>query len=460
MDNSIITYIVAPIIAFSVVIFLHEFGHFLAAKIVGVKVERFSIGFGPEIVGFTRNGTRYCISALPILGGYVQMAGDHPDKVTGAPWEFYSASIKKRFFIIIAGPFANFISAIFIYALGFMIGIEVPKLPNQVGKIEKDTPAYEAGIKFKDRIIEINAQSVDDWNDIQEIMFKIKSDDKVVNIIVLRNNKEIKLQVKLPAKEELTKTSELTSDILGLKPYIYPKVIEVIKGYPAERAGIRPGDVITKINGKRIDEWDDLTEIIHTSINKPLKFSILREDKIIQLEITPIAGKIAKEGGIVEIGQIGIRPETGKIELQRLGPIEALIEGFLRTVIGTPQYIILIIQGFVKNLISIKDLSGPVGIFCIAGEQGKSGIGHLLLFIGFLSVNLWFFNLLPFPVLDGGHLIFLGIEKLSNRRIAWKIQGISNIVGITLLILLLLIVTYHDILRYFGTALDKIGFSR
>lgn len=444
--DTILWYVIAPLIAFSVVIFIHELGHFLAAKKLGVRVEKFSMGFGPEIIGFTKGETRYCISALPILGGYVQMAGDTPDKLTGEPWEFYSASKKSRAFIIIAGPFANFISAIFIYAVGLMIGIGVPELPTEIGKISQESIAYKAGIEFKDKIIQVDSKSVKSWEDISSAILK-KKPEEIVQLTVLRDGKEKECKLQLPS------TQPVDFSMLGIKPYLSPEIADMVKGFPAEKAGLKAGDIITSINDKPIDEWGEITEVVYKSIDKPLTFSILRQNKQIQVKITPVEGKLAEGKRIVKVGQIGIKPIVGKIQIHRLGPIEALTEGFLRTVVGTPQYIMLVIRGFVEKCISVNDLSGPVGIFSMAGEQSKSGIGNLLLFIGFLSVNLWFFNLLPLPVLDGGHLVILLLEKCTNPRIARKVQEGANVVGIVLLVSLLLLVTYHDILRCLGLSL-------
>jgi len=447
MDMStVLLYVIAPLIAFSMVIFIHELGHFLAAKKVGVRVEKFSMGFGPELIGFTKGETRYCISALPILGGYVQMAGDTPDKIIGEPWEFYSASKKSRAFIIIAGPFANFISAIFIYAVGLMIGIGVPELPTEIGKISHESIAYKAGIEFKDKIIQVDSKSVKSWEDISSAIFK-KKPEEMIQLTVLRDGKEKECKLQLPS------TQPVDFSMLGIKPYLSPEIADMVKGFPAEKAGLKARDIITSINGKQIDEWGEITEVVYKSIDKPLTFSILRQNKQIQVKITPVEGKMAEGKRIIKVGQIGIKPIVGKIQMHRLGPIEALTEGFLRTVIGTPQYIMLVIRGFAEKCISVNDLSGPVGIFSMAGEQSKSGLGNLLLFIGFLSVNLWFFNLLPLPVLDGGHLVILLLEKCTNPRIARKVQEAANVVGIVLLVSLLLLVTYHDILRCFGLSL-------
>jgi regulator of sigma E protease len=466
--DTIFLYVLAPLVAFSVVIFIHELGHFLAAKKMGVRVEKFSIGFGPELIGFTKGETRYCISALPVLGGYVQMAGDTPDKLTGEPWEFYSASKKKRAFIIIAGPFANFISAIFIYAIGLMLGIGVPELPSDIGKISQEGIAYKAGIRFKDKIIQVDSKPVKTWDDVQEVLLKKKTKE-IIQLTVFRNGAEgTKLvgqassmsserkdnekifRLQIPKKPE---KQPVDISMLGLKPYISPEIADLVKGYPAEKAGLKIGDIIISIDGKQIDEWEEVTVVVYSSINKSLVFSILRQNKEMQVSVTPVEGKMAEGKKIVRRGQIGIKPVVGKIHIQRLAPVEALTEGFLRTVVGTPQYIILVIQGFIDKCISVNDLSGPVGIFHMAGEQSKSGLGNLLLFIGFLSVNLWFFNLLPLPVLDGGHIVLLFIEKLSSKKVAWKVQEIANVVGIILLITLLLLVTYHDILRCLGLSL-------
>ncbi|MEK7273722.1 MAG: RIP metalloprotease RseP, partial [Candidatus Desantisbacteria bacterium] len=285
--NTVLLYVLAPLIAFSVVIFIHELGHFLAAKKMGVKVEKFSIGFGPELIGFTKNETRYCISALPVLGGYVQMAGDTPDKLTGESWEFYSASKKKRALIIIAGPFANFISAIFIYAIGLMLGIGVPELPSDVGKISTEGIAYKTGIRFKDKIIQIDSKPVRTWDDIQESIIK-KKPKQVVELSVLRNEQEenasrkpqvgkgnekiFKFKLQLPSGAQSVDIS-----MLGIKPYVSSEIAELVKGYPAEKAGLKSGDIITSIDGKQIDEWEDVTKVVYANINKALVFSILRQ---------------------------------------------------------------------------------------------------------------------------------------------------------------------------------------
>jgi regulator of sigma E protease len=343
------------ILVLSVLIVVHEFGHFAMAKRCGVKVERFSLGFGPKLIGIKKGDTEYRISAIP-LGGYVKMAGEtYQDNLTGKEWEFLSKSPGERFKIVICGPFLNYILGFLLFSLIFMIGS--PTLTNEVGQVLADYPAKAAGLKAGDKVMSIDGKEVEYWNDLTKIMHKKLEGD--VRLVVLRGGREKKITVRPKIKEY--------KDIFG-------------KEVKIAMVGIAPSDELVFIKYNPI-----------TSIYKGL---------IKQLELTAVT----------------------------LKAIWSMIAGRL----------------------SFRDsVTGPVGIFLLTAKAAKLGLVYLLNIMAIISTSLAIFNVLPIPVLDGGHLIFIIIEKIRKRPLSQKIQEVATQIGLGLLLLLMVFVFYFDIMRFF-----------
>ena len=346
--------VVSFIFVLSVLVIVHEFGHFIAAKRTGVRVEKFSIGFGPEIFGITKGDTRYLISAIP-LGGYVKLAGEtEEDGVKGEKWEYLTRRVGEKARIIIAGPLLNYILAFFIFAVVFVVGY--PALTSRVGK--------------------------------------------------------------------------------------------VLENYPGKEAGIKEGDKILKINGLDVRHWEELTNIVHVNKGNKIRVLIERENERIELMIEPKVEEIKTIfGSKKRVGLIGIIPADEIIYI-RYNVIKAVYMGFGKLLILT--YVTYrALWASVTGSIPLKEsVTGPIGIFYITGQAARLGFVYLLHLMGILSASLAIFNLLPIPVLDGGHLLFLGIEKIRKRPVSRKVQENITQAGLALMICLMVFVFYNDFMRY------------
>ena len=431
---------IAALIVFGIVIFFHELGHFIAAKRQGIKVEQFAIGFPPKLFAFKRGETEYRICAIP-CGGYIKMAGDNPDEeLKGEPWEFCSASVKKRMKIVIAGPLMNFILGFVLFALIAMLG--VPTYSNIVGKVEKDSSAQMAGILAGDKIIKINDIKTNNWT---ELISAVSSSTKQassgkVELTILRDNIELRKEI---IREKKDKDKEI-----GIMPYVSTKFKEVVKGCPAQKAGLKKGDVVTSINGQQVLQWDEMAEIIRKNPGKELIFGIDREGELMNVKITPAAkpGYDADKKKEIKVGSIGILACS---EMYRVNPLAALWHGLLQT-LATIQLIFLILWQLIQGALSYKLLAGPIGIVQMSGEQAQLGLTYFLGFIAMLSVNLGVVNLLPLPILDGGHVMFLTIEKIRGKALSIKTQSAIQWVGITIIVCLTILVSSNDIRRLLG----------
>jgi len=424
--------ILAAIFVLGVVIFFHELGHFLAAKKEGIKVEKFSLGFPPKLFGFKRGETEYIVSAIP-MGGYIKMAGENPEEeLKGEPWEFRSAPVKKRMKIVLSGPLLNFILGFVLFSLIPMIGI--PTYSNVVGKVEKDSRAELAGILPGDKIIKINDKTTNNW---AELIETISNASGKIKLMIWRDNKPIEKEV------EIVKDKEI-----GISPYVSTKIKNVIKGYPAQKAGLKEGDVITSINGQQVSQWEEMAEIIRKNPHKELIFGIKRGEEKIMLKIIPSAkpGYDADKKKEIKVGSIGI---TSCTLIYRLNPLSALWQGLLQTLV-TIQVIFAILWQLICGALSYKLLAGPIGIVQMSGEQAQLGLTYLFSFMAMLSVNLGVINLFPLPMLDGGHVIFLIIEKIRGKAMSVKTQTAIQWVGMTIIICLIIFISNNDIRRLLG----------
>jgi regulator of sigma E protease len=349
------TTLLATLFVLGILVFFHELGHFLVAKKSGIKVERFSLGFPPKLIGKKIGDTEYCISWIP-LGGYVKMAGEDPDEkeLKGEPWEFMSKPIHTRALVIFAGPAMNFILAILIF-----------------------------------------------WG-----------------IIFFAGKQEV---------------HEDTNQISLVEP-----------GGPADKAGIKPGDRIISINGIEVSTFGEMRQIIQEQVEKPIEVKWKRDGDEYTATLTTFKDRVLDEKGETKyVGKIGIGPSYTII---KVGFFRSFLEGIGFAIFILVESIKFII-GLITGTASIKLLGGPVLIAQVAGETAKTGIANLLSFMALLSVNLSFINVLPIPMLDGGHLLFLGIEKIRGRPLTIKQRAAMQQVGLAFLILLIIFVTYNDFLR-------------
>jgi regulator of sigma E protease len=434
-----ITTALAAIFVLGVLIFVHELGHFLAAKRIGIRVERFSLGFPPKLIGKKIGDTEYCVSWIP-LGGYVKMAGENPEgsELTGAPWEFQSRKVWERMAVVFAGPAMNFVTAVLIFWGIFSIGGLATLKTTEIGGIEEVSVAAQAGFHIGDRILSVAGSPVDEWTDIYEFA----KDFEGTSLTMVADRGGETLSFTLP-QEEIERTGDYS---LGLSPFIGTQLGSVKKNRPADKSGLKPGDTILSVDDRPVRSWDEMAELIHAKPEVPITLQWIRGDHTYEAEITPEKQKsMNAEGEFEEVGLIGIGPSFDR---KRIGLFPSLWFGLQRTVY-VAKLTVIFLKKLIFRQISPKFIGGPIIIAQMAGETARSGLLDLFGLMALLSVNLALLNVLPIPILDGGHLLFLTYEGVTRRSLSPKHRGILQQIGLAFLILLMVYVTYNDILKLF-----------
>jgi len=452
------TNIFAFVVVLGILIFFHELGHFLVARLFGVGVEKFSLGFGPRLLGRKVGITDYRISAIP-LGGYVKMVGDEPDAELAPeliPYSFTHKHVFKRILIVAAGPFFNLLLAVIIYT-AFFIFIGTEDIRPIVKHVANQSPAARAGLQSGDVVVAINGSTVASWGDINRLIADGQGRD--VRITAKREDTFFDVSA--------TPQTKVAKDILGDDaPYydigfsglapLKAVVGEVADGYPAKKAGVQQGDLIVAIDNQPVDSWNTMKAIISQSQGEPLAVRIVRGAQTLTVDIVPVL--FSEEnvlGEKVDSYRIGIStpaieiPEADRITIKR-GFMPAVREGVDQTY-QISRLTLLSIGKLIKGTVSTKTLGGPIMIAEMAGQQAKAGLTNLIFFIAVLSINLAVLNFLPIPVLDGGHLMFFFIEAAIRRPINIRMREIAQQAGIFVLILLMIFVFYNDIMRIFSS---------
>jgi regulator of sigma E protease len=427
-----VTTILAFVFVIGVLVFVHELGHYLAARRVGVRVLTFSVGFGPRVLGFTRGGTQYCVSAIP-LGGYVKMAGETAEEGrTGQPDEFLSKSKWERFQILIMGPAMNILLAIVVLAIVLMQGAEVPvyrDMPTVVGAMEAGSPAERVGLQVGDRIVRVDDDRVENWQDYY-LAIGGKA-NREVTLLVDRAGESLTVQV-VPDAEGKYEIGDL-----GILPTTHPRVRSVVPGDPADKAGIEAGDVVVSVNGQTISFARQLSEVIGGHAEEEIVVRIERNGEPLEFRLTPV---LRGDKGLVGIG---INDETKRIEM---GPLEALWHSVEQNWEAT-GLIFRTLGGLFTGTTSPKQLMGPVGIAQLSGESAESGWLPLLGLLASISLNLGLLNLLPIPILDGGHILIMLLEGIARRDFSVRMKERMLIAGFVFLMLLMVTVIYNDLTR-------------
>ncbi len=435
----------SAIILLGIIIFIHELGHFLFAKVLGVRVLKFSLGFGPKIVGKKYGDTEYLISSIP-LGGYVKMLGENTEDELNEedkPFAYNFQPVWKRVIIVVSGPFFNLAFAVLLFIIIFISGIPTP-YPD-VGKISENSSAVKAGFLTGDRVLAIDGNVIQSWDEIDKSLHK--SSGKTLLFKVKRGKEVIELPVTPVHKsgKNILGEDEGYWDI-GISPLIYPVVGEVIKGGRAEDAGMKRGDRIVEIDGTPIKTWQDMTEIIHSNPEKPLHFKIERDNRIIISSITPEKKSLTLLGSEEqEIGIIGIK-HIGNDFIKKYSIPEAVSLGVQKTWDISVLTFIVIIK-LIQRVLPMDIIGGPIFILQMAGEQASRGLLDFFFFMAVINVNLGILNLLPIPILDGGHILFLSIEAIRRKPLNEKIIAISQRVGIAVIITIMAFALYNDIMR-------------
>jgi len=344
----------SAIILLGIIIFVHEFGHFLFAKLLGVRVLKFSLGFGPKIIGKKYGDTEYIISAIP-LGGYVKMLGEVPGeelKDEEKPFAYNYQKIWKRFVIVFFGPVFNIFFAVIIFFFSFINGL----------------------------------------------------------------------------------------------PILVPEIGEVMPSMPAEKVGLLKGDKVIEVNGISVHQWDQMTEIIHENPGKQIDLKIRRNDTVLQMSVQP-EKKIVKDifGQGREVGLIGIKP-SGNTVIKKENASDAFADSVART--GEISVLTLVsIVKLIQRVIPMDTIGGPILIVQMAGEQASKGLLNFFIFMAIININLGVLNLLPIPILDGGHILFLGIEAIRRKPLSEKVIALSQKIGLAIILTLMAFVIYNDFMR-------------
>jgi regulator of sigma E protease len=418
------------LIVIGILVFVHEFGHFVMAKRAGVRVEKFSLGMGPKIFGFKKGDTEYVLSALP-LGGYVKMAGENPDEdPTGAPDEFQSKTVWQRAKIAATGPLTNIILAFIIMPLVFMVGT-YSEGPAKVGYVEKGSPAERAGFMSGDVIEEINGRSISDWT--RALTLIAVNPDTDVTVIIERQGE----------KKALTLRPDLATELKigtsGLVPDMPAEIGKLKPGFPAEQAGVMVNDKIIAVDGKTIYHWIQFSTLVRDSKGSKLTLTLERDGKRMEKIITP------KEDGGRQV--IGVEPVM-RLVFKKYGFFESLRLGFDKT-IESVDLTFITLKKLITFDLSIKTLGGPVMIAQMSGQAAAAGLSAFLSLLAMISISLGVLNLLPIPVLDGGMILFLVIEAIRKKPLSRKVMEVSQSIGAGLLITLIAVVSYNDVMRMF-----------
>ncbi len=454
--SEFVTSVGAFLFAIAVLIAFHEYGHFWVARRCGVKVLRYSIGFGKPL-WMRRSGadqTEYVIAAVP-LGGYVKMLDEREGEVAKEELHraFNRQSVTKRIAIVSAGPLFNFIFAIFAYALMYVVG--VPGVKPIVGEVKEQSIAFDAGLRSEDVIVKVDGQQVVTWGGarIEMLQAALQNDEITVEVSEKGSSSEglSTRKIKLPVSGISTedKQGKLFTE-LGFQPYRppVPAVLGTLTdGAAAQRDGFKTGDKILKVDGQPIDDWEAWVNVVRANPGKQLIVEIDRGGLIENLELTPEVLKLENE----TIGRIGALPQP--IEFPKeLRAIEqySVISAFTTAVVKTWQMSVLtlkMIGNMIIGEVSVKNLSGPITIATYAGYTASEGLPTFLSFLAIVSISLGVLNLLPIPLLDGGHLLFYLIEIVKGKALSEDTQLRMQHVGIMVLGCLMVLAFYNDIHR-------------
>jgi len=429
--------ILAFLFVLGVLVFIHEAGHFLMARWHGVRVITFSLGFGPKLLKWSRGGTEYCVSAIP-LGGYVKLAGESVEEErTGASDEFMSKSKWVRFQVYLMGPVMNIVLAFVLTSAVLYNGADVPVYPTStpvIGIVAADSPAAKSGLKVGDTIVNIGGKAVKTWNDVDANV--VPKAGQSISITVNREGRLYATTI-VPASQ----TKYEFGDI-GVGPVVRPQVALVVAGSPAEAAGLKLGDVIVGVDDQHGLTQPKLIEYIRAHPKTPVAFHIDRAGQPVELKIAP------NDKGPSGAGQIGANIAT--LETKRIDPTfpQALKMSAQQTW-DTSAGIVTTLKGLFTRETPVKQLMGPVAIAEMSGSFAQLGLIPLLGFMSMISLNLGLMNLLPIPILDGGHIAILALEGASRRDFSIKVKERILFAGFALIMLLMVTVIYNDVARIF-----------
>ncbi|MGB5177730.1 MAG: RIP metalloprotease RseP [Gammaproteobacteria bacterium] len=446
--------LVSFIVAIGVLVTVHEYGHFWVARRLGVKVLRFSVGFGKPLWTrtFGKDATELVIAAIP-LGGYVKMLDEREGEVAQQELDraFNRQPVSTRIAVVVAGPAANFLFAILAYWIMFVSGVSGVK--PVVGEVLPSSYAAAAGIRAGDEILSIEKQPTPTWETAIMALLTANLDGKnIVNLrVVDPAGNERYLQAFFGVPDALLKKGGVL-DNFGLGPWRPPAVIErLVEGGAGERAGILPGDEVIYADDTAISNWEQWVEYVRARPGERIATQVLRKGELVELAVTP--DRESENGN--SIGRIGayvrLPDEQERATMRvvvRYGPLEAVPEALYKTWDVT-TLTLRTLWKMVNGRASVENLSGPISIARYAGQSAAVGLATFLGFLGIVSVSLGVLNLLPVPILDGGHLLFYLVEIVKGSPLSETAQLVGQKIGITLLLALMSLAFYNDLVRLF-----------
>ncbi len=417
------------LVLFTIIVVAHEFGHFATAKLLGIGVETFSLGFGPRLVGFKRRETDYRISMIP-LGGYVKLMGE--EKGSGDPREFMSRPRWQKFLVLVMGPVMNVLVAVAVMTGVYMAGLQEPAFYSQpviVGWVEPGSPADKAGIHKGDRIILIDGKKNPTWRDLKVIISTNAGNS--VRVILERNGRKVETTL-IPQK-----VGKYSLGYSGIYVPAEPVIGMILPGKPAQRAGLKPGDRILEVNGERVEDFYHLRELINNSQGKELVLKIERKGRVLELRVKP-----ERINGRWILGFLPYQPAVKK----QYPFFTALVSSVKDNIYYTTMTFDVLAK-LIAGKLSPRTLSGPLDIAQFSYATAAAGMIPFLSFLAFVSLQLAIINLLPIPGLDGGQIIILLIEALIGRELSERAKDWILKLGFSIIILLSIFVLLNDILK-------------
>ncbi len=440
------------LVVLGVLVAFHELGHFLAARWVGVKVLKFSLGFGPKLFGRQVGETEYLLSAIP-LGGYVKLFGEDDTEATTTEdrrRSFAHQRLWGKVLIVAAGPGFNFILAYLIFAGWLSTGapLFVPTFRDLSADVEAlvpGSPAANAGMEIGDHIVRVNGKDISTKTELLDEVTKSKG--QPIALEVRRDGRTKPLTV-IPAA--------VPQDAAGAEEPLYtigveetpPLVTSVMHGSPAATAGFQAGDRVVNIEGQAIYSWSQMTAQVKEHPQKPLRIEVLRNGQRLPLPVTPSAEKVTVNGQVIEVGKIGISG-PGRSLMRSDNPLEAVYHG-LEATWGWTELTTIGLYKMIVGDISSKNIGGPLTIANISGEAASQGASSVVFLIAILSINLGVLNLLPIPILDGGHLLFFLIEGILRKPLGERQRELAQQAGLVLLVGVMIFAFWNDLERIFS----------
>ncbi len=444
--------VVITVVTLAVLVAVHEFGHFWVARRCGVKVLRFSVGFGKPLLRWQdAQGTEYVVAGIP-LGGYVKMLDEREGEVPDEQLHmaFNRATPARRIAIAAAGPAANFLLAIFAYWLVFLNGVS--GVAPIIAEVLPGSLAERAGLERGQEIVAVDGVDTATWETLQMQLLERIGESGELTITVKTPNSALEYQNSVYIDRWMQDVDEPKPlDELGVSlfvPELLPEIGELVSGGAAARAGLQVGDVIVAVNGESLPDWHSWVRMVRASPGQPMALELLRNGVTMRLTMTP-ERKLEDSGTAVGFAGVGVAlpewPESMRREVQ-YGPVAALLAAADKTW-RMSLFTLESIKKMITGLLSPKNLSGPITIAKVAGSSAQYGFFAWLSFLGLLSISLAVLNLLPIPILDGGHIVYASIEGLIGRPVTEQVQAWANQLGLALVVCVMFFALYNDVLR-------------